>query len=294
MCVFDPEGDYSSLRSAVAIGDAKAPPRLSEMLKGLDSPEDSLVVNMLAVSVEDRPSAFAAFVAALAEMRGRTGRPHWVLVDEAHHVLPAERDVNATAVPWSFPAILVTVDPEDVSRAALERVDDVFAVGTKPAETIRAFCRALSIKAPRLPSSPPEHGRPLIWRRSSGTAPEFLEPRAPVVKMERHTRKYAEGELGEDKSFYFRGPDNALNLRAQNLRIFLQMADGVDDRTWRWHLKGHDVSRWIREAIKDEDLAGEAERIEEAVRDPAESRRAMREAIERKYTAPAAVGEDLR
>jgi phosphoglycolate phosphatase (TIGR01487 family) len=294
VCVFDPEGDYSSLRSAVAIGDAKAPPRLSKMLKGLDAPEKSLVVNMLAVSVEDRPSAFAAFVAALVEMRGRTGRPHWILVDEAHHVLPAERDVNGAAAPWPFPAIFVTVDPEAVSRAALERVDDVFAVGTKPAETIRAFCRALSIKAPRLPSSPPEHGRALIWRRSSGKAPEFLEPRAPIVKMERHTRKYAEGELGEDKSFYFRGPDNALNLRAQNLRIFLQMADGVDDRTWRWHLKGHDVSRWIREAIKDEDLAGEAERIEEGVRDPAESRRAMREAIERKYTAPAAVGEDLR
>ena len=55
--------------------------------------------------------------------------------------------------------------------------------------------------------------------------------------MERHTRKYAEGELGEDKSFYFRGPDNALNLRAQNLTIFLQMADGVDDQTWRHHLE---------------------------------------------------------
>ena len=87
--------------------------------------------------------------------------------------------------------------------------------------------------------------------------------------MERHTRKYAEGELGEDKSFYFRGPDNALNLRAQNLTIFLQMAEGVDDETWRHHLKNHDVSRWMREAIKDEALAGEAQEVEEADRDPA-------------------------
>ena len=294
VCVFDPEGDYSSLRSAVALGDGKAPPRLADMLKALERPEDSLVLNMLAVSVEDRPAAFAAFVAALVEMRGRTGRPHWILVDEAHHVLPAERDANAGADSSMVPAVLITVDPEAVSREALERVDDVFAVGSKPAETIRSFCKALSIDAPALPTAPPDHVRALFWRRSSGKAPEFVQPRAPAVKMERHTRKYAEGELGEDKSFYFRGPENALNLRAQNLRIFLQMADGVDDRTWRHHLKRHDVSTWIREAIKDENLADEAERIEDDVPDLAESRKAMREAIERRYTAPAAVGEDLR
>ena len=72
--------------------------------------------------------------------------------------------------------------------------------------------------------------------------------------------------------------------------MFLQIADGVDDRTWPIICKGRDVSTWIREAIKDEELADEAERIEKAVPDPAESRKAMREAIERKYTAPAAKG----
>ena len=285
VCVFDPEGDYSGLRSVLALGDAKAPPRLAEMLKALDRPDTSVAVNMLAVSVEDRPAAFAGFVAALVEMRGRTGRPHWVLVDEAHHVLPAERDANAAAAPWPFPAVLVTVDPATVAPKALQAVDDVFAVGSRPADTIRAFCGALSIDPPALPApAPPEHGRTLLWRRFSGEAPEFVEPRAPAAKADRHTRKYAEGELGEDKSFYFRGPDDALNLRAQNLTIFLQIADGVDDRTWLHHLERHDVSRWIREAIKDEDLSSEARRIEEAKADPAQSRKAMREAIERKYT----------
>jgi phosphoglycolate phosphatase (TIGR01487 family) len=104
ICVFDPEGDYSSLRSTVALGDAKAPPRLAEVLKGLDSLRHCLVVNMRSVSMEDRPAAFAAFAAALVEMHGRTGRPHWILVDEAHHVLPAERDANEPAAHWSFPA----------------------------------------------------------------------------------------------------------------------------------------------------------------------------------------------
>src|SRR6266446_10126510 len=57
----------------------------------------------------------------------------------------------------------------------------------------------------------------------------------PHAQRLRHSRKYAEGELGEDKSFYFRGQEGSLNLRAQNLVLFLQIAEGVDDGTWLYH-----------------------------------------------------------
>jgi phosphoglycolate phosphatase (TIGR01487 family) len=286
VCVFDPEGDYAELRSAIAVGDAKAPPHLTEVLKLLERPEDSAVVNMLAVSVSDRPGVFARFLLAIAELRARTGRPHWLLVDEAHHVLPVERDPSVTALPQSLAAsVFVTVDPETVARAALEHVDDVFAVGPKAAETVRGFCRALSIEAPPLPLRAPELGQALLWRRRRNERPDIITLHPPAEKSERHTRKYAEGELGEDKSFYFRGPSGALNLRAQNLMIFTQMADGVDDETWRHHLKAHDYSRWMRDAIKDPELSEEVRQAED-LEDPVESRRRVREAIERRYTAP--------
>jgi hypothetical protein len=44
-------------------------------------------------------------------------------------------------------------------------------------------------------------------------------------------RQYAQGEVSPNQSFYFRGPESKLHLRAQNLETFLQMADGVDDDT---------------------------------------------------------------
>ncbi len=92
VCVFDPEGDYSAFRSAVVLGDAKAEPHQSEVLKVLEHPDDVVVINLLAVSVGGRPAVFARFLSAILELRARAGRPHWILVDEAHHVLPAERD----------------------------------------------------------------------------------------------------------------------------------------------------------------------------------------------------------
>ncbi len=287
VCVLDPEGDYAELRSATVFGDAKAPPPLSEILKVLDRPDDSVVVNMLAIPIADRPAAFARFLSAIVELRARVGRPHWILVDEAHHVMPAERDLSVTLPPALPATILVTVDPEAIARAALERIFDVFAVGTKPAETIAAFCRAVGARTPPLPKKALPRGQALFWRRGADEEPEIVTLHPPTEKSERHKRKYAVGELGEDRSFYFRGPRNALNLRAQNLMIFLQTADGVDDETWLHHLKRHDVSRWIKDAIKDGALADEVRGVEDGDAAPAESRRRVREAVERRYTAPA-------
>jgi hypothetical protein len=104
----------------------------------------------------------------------------------------------------------------------------------------------------------------------------------------RHRRKYAHGELGPDKSFYFRGMDGKLNLRAQNLVVFNDIGAGVDDETWLFHLVNGDYSSWIRDAIKDEALSlrvGEVER--ELELSAQESRQRIRRLIEDVYTAPA-------
>jgi hypothetical protein len=69
--------------------------------------------------------------------------------------------------------------------------------------------------------------------------------------------------------------------------VFLQMAEGVDDETWLFHLRRKDYSRWFREAIADDDLAAEAEGVETAESDAATSRAQIRDIVRRRYTAPA-------
>ena len=110
----------------------------------------------------------------------------------------------------------------------------------------------------------------------------------PKAERRRHVRKYAEGELAPHRSFYFEGPEKKLKLRAQNLNMFIQLAEGVDQDTWTYHLRQGDYSRWFRENIKDKDLADEAERIRRLPGlSPEESRALMRAAIEQRYTASA-------
>jgi hypothetical protein len=97
-----------------------------------------------------------------------------------------------------------------------------------------------------------------------------------------------EGNLGRDRAFYFRGPEGKLNLKAHNLQLFLHLADGVDDDTWMFHLRGRDYSLWLRTQVKDAELAGAVERIErDASLSAPASRAAIRAAVEKRYTLAA-------
>jgi hypothetical protein len=182
----------------------------------------------------------------------------------------------------------ITVHPNLLNPAALAAVDTIIAVGQTPAEMLGEYAAALGRSAPSCPSTPLEPGEALVWERSARTEPFRLQVAPGKTERRRHSRKYAEGELPPDRSFYFRGPEGKLNLRAQNLLLFLQLAAGLDDETWTYHLRQGDYSRWFREAIKDDELAEAAGRVEEVSGiTPEESRHLIREAVEQKYTAPA-------
>lgn len=288
-CVIDPEGDYADLGDAVILGNAERAPQLEEVLDLLSRPDVDVVVNLLGLKVADRPRFFAQLLPELSALRARTGRPHWIVVDEAHHMLPTEWDPAPITLPREMPAtVLVTVHPEALAPDVVRAVETLIGVGKEPWDAAKRFCAARGeSQAPRLEIDR-EAGEAYYWR--DGKA-QIVTIQRPKGERRRHLRKYAEGELGEDKSFYFRGPENALKLRAQNLMTFLQMAEGVDEGTWLHHLREGDYSRWFEEAIKDPDLAAEARAIEgDASLDAAQSRESIADMVTRRYTAPAKAG----
>jgi hypothetical protein len=287
-CVVDPEGDYRELAQATVLGDPGRSPRVDEALEFLDVPTQSCVLNLLGVPIEERPAFFDTLLPRLQELRARTGRPHWIVADEAHHLFPAAWRPSALARPEELTNLLmITVHPESVSREVLARVTRACTVGAGAEDVLARFATAIDVSAPS-PPEPLEPGRAVAWIRGDPSAVVVFTVTAPKAERRRHVRKYAEGDLGADKSFYFRGPEGRLNLRARNLRTFTEIADGVDDDTWEHHRRQHDYSRWFREAIKDADLAAEAESVErDPTLAPSTSRARIRAAIDQRYTAPA-------
>jgi hypothetical protein len=224
------------------------------------------------------------------ELRARTGRPHWIVIDEAHHLLPPEWQPANQTLPTHMQGMLyITVHPETLSPIIRQHSHMLIAVGREPDKTIAAFCDSARELCPVVPKVEQlTKGDVIVWRRGEKEARLVRAPR-PKSEMKRHSRKYAEGMLSPDRSFYFTGPDKKLNLRAHNLFIFLQMSDGVDDGTWEYHRGEGHYSKWIGDGgVKDEDLAEDVEKIEQDQKlDAKAARLAIRKAIEKRYTLPA-------
>ncbi|MDX8482462.1 HAD family hydrolase [Mesorhizobium sp. VK24D] len=291
-CIFDPEGDYDGLRGAVPLGNVSSAPGKDQLLELVDKQGTNVVVNGLALKVDERPDFFAELLPGLGSVRYRTARPHWLIIDEAHHLLPKKREDTRAVLSLELPGtVLITVHPEAISTGVLRLVTAVIALGPKAKDVIKTFCKETDLKVPKdIPT--PEGNRVLLWRPRDDKKPFTVKPVEPNQSLKRHSRKYAEGELDEAGSFYFTGPKKAMKLRAHNLIIFARMAEGVDDKTWEYHLRAGDYSKWFRQQIRDKDLARETAEAEKDKRlSPEESRKRVLEAVRRRYTAPATAPE---
>lgn len=286
LCVIDPEGDYGTLSDLVTLGSRLRAPHIDEVLAVLGDPTTNVVVNLLGVPLEDRPDFFAELFPALQAMRSRTGRPHWILIDEVHHLLPSEWSFAPALLPQRLgETIMITVHPVHVAAPILRHVDLAIAVGPRPESTLAELAATLGLPMPRVAARPAVRGEVIAWPVKDAQEPRRLKVIPARAQRLRHLRKYAEGNVGP-RSFFFRGPEGRLNLRAQNLVTFCDLGMGVDEATWEFHLRAGDYSRWLRDVIKDPELSREVATIEREAMSAEQSRRLVREAIDRRYTLP--------
>jgi HAD superfamily hydrolase (TIGR01484 family) len=141
--VIDPEGDYEELEGAVSFGDANAPPDVEAVMELLADPTSNAVVNLFGVPLEERPDVVEWLLLRLQELRVRAGRPHWIVIDEAHHGLQEEQGRATRALPKEMHGmVFITVLPEHVARELLREVRLLVATADVRS-TIEEFARAL-------------------------------------------------------------------------------------------------------------------------------------------------------
>lgn len=290
VCVIDPEGDYENFTGFFTVGDEHNPPGVDQIFQLLEDPSAQLIVNLMAIQMKDRPGFFTSLLGRCQEYRLKQGRPHWLVIDEAHHLLPKDSapapELAGGAGSVAASMLLVTVHPGHVSPAALRDVNVLAVIGKEPRKMAEEFAKAAGVKTPAIAQADLESGEASVWFREGNRVIERMKTIPGKAERKRHRRKYAEGELEEDLQFRFRGPQGKLNLRAQNLTIFLQLAEGVDDETWTYHLHCGDYSKWLSRAIKDSELVEEVAAVERSRNfSPANSRQEIRKAIEARYTA---------
>ncbi|MBW9106077.1 HAD hydrolase family protein [Paraburkholderia phenoliruptrix] len=289
LCIIDPEGDYQNDDETIVVGDAHTAPLIEEIVQLLlRPPRPAVAVNLLRVPLAERPAFCASLLLEVQQLRMRTGRPHWLVFDEAHHLFPAGWAGASQTIPQTLEtALAITVSPQQLDGAFLRQVNLLLAMGPSAGKAVQELAKATDRAVPQLDETELETGQALLWRLDS-PAPEGVIRLEPGSKHRlRHRRKYAEGLLIPERSFYFRGPEQALNLRAHNLVLFVEIAEGVDARTWQYHRERGDYSRWFDKEIGDPDLAAQARQIEQdASLDAAESLARIKAAVQERYTQP--------
>ncbi len=284
-CVVDPEGDYHGMTDPIVLGTLEQPPVIDEVLEVLSDPDKSCVVSLFGASHEQQPLLFAKLLRGIMEYRSRFGRPHWDLSDEAHYPLNAKWEpVGELPLKDLRSVMYITAFIDQLPETILTMTDLFIAIGDDPVASLVKYCELLGEPAPEVapPLDEKEH-RALAWWRGL-SKPEWFRRLPPKGEHQRHRHGYLEGDMDPEHRFYFRGPKGELNLPAQNLRIFMQVGEGVDDDTWLFHLREGDYDRWFRNVIKDESLAEQAEKLRTNGHVSAEdSRRQIFDYIRQKY-----------
>ena len=287
VCIIDPEGDYGAMQGFITIGNEHHSVSVSEVLALLEDPKLNLSVNLLGIPLAHRPTFFSQLFPALQALRIRTGRPHWLVLDEAHHVMPPEWVHIDALLPQRLQGVIfVTVRPIHLAAPALSLIDLLVAIGPDPEKTVRELAHAVGRELAWPRSLAHQARRAVAWFPRCDEPPFSIEIARGRTERVRHQRKYSVGDLGAC-SFYFTGPRSQHNLRAQNLVMFSQIVEGIDEPTWLHHLRRGDYSRWFRDCLKDRYLADQARRVEQRLElEPAKARSLIRGLIAARYTLP--------
>ena len=248
MLVFDPEGDYTTL--------AELPGVVSLGQHAIPEPEDviaflrrrgSLVIDLSGASSQQRDEFMGRFGPLFAGFREKTGRPDWVLIDEAQMPYGQNSPWRPVYDPSLCGHLLVTYQPSELDERVLDSVD--------------------------ITLTPMSDHSTVVVSRKGNPSPALAVIVAPRhLGHLRHHHKYSAWGVPDERGFWFRdGAGPANGTVAHNLEELRRMLPTCSDDALRHHASGHDFSRWVDLVFADHDLAAEMATVESKMQRAADS-----------------------
>ena len=202
VCILDPEGDHESLDPLIVVGSTRAGLTVEEIQLALDRASAGIVVNLVALNPADKIRLAPDLLSTLWSARAAAGRPHWLVIDEALHLIPADAGPGKDLLPVSLEGIVfVTIHAGLLDPAALKHVTDLYIVGEEVSAQLREFAEMSGAVIPHALSEQDLQlleGEAVRFRIRRGQVgrPERFRVDQRRTEHHRHVRKYAQGELG--------------------------------------------------------------------------------------------------
>jgi hydroxymethylpyrimidine pyrophosphatase-like HAD family hydrolase len=257
LLVFDPEGDYATLAElpgVITVGD-HAIPEPDDVIAFLHR-RGSLVIDLSAHPLDQRDEFMSRFGPLLADFRDKTGRPDWVLIDEAQEAYGQYSPLIRFYEPSLYSHLVVTYQAAQLDEKVLDSIDITLTPAGDSATV-------------------------LVSRKGDLSEGQAVKVANRELGHLRHEHKYSALGVPTERGFWFReGPGPASGGVAHNLEELRRMLPACSDSALKHHASGNDFSRWVDQVFADHDLAAETATIEAKMQrapDPTRLRQASRE-----------------
>jgi hypothetical protein len=276
LCVIDPAGDYRSLEGlpgVTVLGGAKPLPSSSDLHEAMRYPDRSIVIDLSRQRLAERVTYVRTLLAGLSTMRRRTGLPHRIVLDEAHHFLH-ESDTSPVIDLAANGYIIVTYCasrlPKEL-RGATEVVIVTCESDPLEIEGLHGMCGCggcgqANCWCERIRHLGPGQAAALpLTSEAEGELRVFTM--APRLTLPVHDHeKYGDTPVPESRAFVFTANSQACGLAARTLRHFVSALHASGAEALDGHLRRGDFSRWIRDVVGDHTLAADLEAQEQRYR----------------------------
>ncbi len=269
LCILDPEGDYRGLQAfphtLLFGGPGMRLPAAAELVTLSEYTNLSLILDLSGHELPGRVRYADELLRGLFALRARRGRPHWILVDEAHYFCPPTGGLTDLFISGmrGGGVTLVSYQPGWLAQQLREALD-VWLVLRMPAEQDGSFLSCDGAEAARKDACVPDFtrlalGQAWVWPQSAWGRTWF-EPTLLVLPMTRrvvphvrHLHKYLKVPLPHEKRFFFHGSANP--CCAASLWEFRDALGRLPIATLRYHLGRGDFERWFIDVLRDRELA---------------------------------------
>ncbi len=264
VCVIDPEGDYRVLSrlpgvSRIEVEKAAVVDRALEDLE--HDPFASVILDLALLPHAEKVAVVERALRRIRDMRRRGGRPHWVLLDEAHYLLH-EGGVDEDALSFGDRGFCVVTYRTRWLRPAVAGAIDVWIFARTTEEAELAGLRALLSARPdagaifeALPHL--RRGQFLLADQGPAAGPRattFIAAPRQTVHV-RHLSKYVDSVVPPGCEFLFRDGHGRVLASANSLQSFRAVVRTAPDDALVHHSRRGDFARWVREVFRDTELA---------------------------------------
>ncbi len=270
--IVDPEGDYSGIRAfpkALLLGGSTVlPPPVEQVITLIEYTHLSLIIDLSLNTLEEKTNYLTALLQSITSLRLLRGKPHWLLIDEAHYFCFAEEQDLTRLILKEMQnggVGIVSYRPSLLAPSILDAIDNWMITHLKDPEELELLCELVD-----LPCNHPtlkmalslSTDKAIVYLKETVhnqmQSPQIVEYQTSQrgTPHVRHLRKYLRAPLPVRKRFYFNisglysGPRSAASLWE-----FLEALSQVPLQSLQYHLEQEHFENWLIDVLHETELA---------------------------------------